>query len=166
MADDGFDAFCEAQWPRLVAALDLYCGNLSVAEDLAQDALIRVHARWRRVRHMQSPGGFAHRVAINLANSRWRRLGAEQRAYDRLLDAPRPAPDPTDGVAVRQAVAQLPERQRAAVVLRYLVGMSADQTGEVLGISAGAVRALTHRAVEQLRVEFTTPDRVPEGGVR
>lgn len=166
MAHDGFDAFCEAEWPRLVAALDLYCGDLGVAEDLAQEALIRVHGRWRRVRHMQSPGGFAHRVAMNLANSHWRRLGAEQRAHARLLDAPPPDPDPTDGVAVRQALSQLPERQRAAVILRYWVGMSAAEAAEVLDITAGALRALTHRAVEQLRHEFGTPERVQESELR
>lgn len=149
---DGFDTFCEAEWPRLVAALDLYCGDVHVAEELAQEALIRVYERWPHVRSLESPGGWAYRVGLNLANSQLRRRQAEARARRRLEHAPPQAEaELEDLIVLRDALADLPQRARGAVVLRYLVGMPAAETGEVLGMSPEAVRVLTHRTIASLR---------------
>ena len=59
--------FCRAEWPRLVGSLSLDVGSRELAEDLAQETLVRVCAHWRRVRRADSPSGWAHRVAFNLA---------------------------------------------------------------------------------------------------
>lgn len=147
--------FCDREYPRLVGALDLYVGDLLVAEELAQEALVRASQRWSRVSQLDSPGGWTHRVAINLANSWFRRRAAERRARSRMSDAVvHHDPDGADRAAVRAAVAALPERQRTALVLRYYLDLSAGEVAERLGTTPGAVRASTKRAMASLREQL------------
>ena len=84
------ERFCAAAWPRLVAAVSYHCGDVHVAEELVQEALVRACRRWSRVSGMASPEGWAYRVAVNLATSRWRRQQAERRdpvIADQVRDA-------------------------------------------------------------------------------
>ena len=76
--------FCDEQFPRLVRMLDLLVGDVHVAEELAQEALVRASSRWTTVRDLDAPVVWLRVVARNLATSRWRRLQAERRA-PRLL---------------------------------------------------------------------------------
>lgn len=152
-------AFCSRVHPRLVGALSLYVGDAGAAEELAQDALERVCQRWERIRQMDSPAGWAHQVAFNLAKSRFRRWAAERRALDRVKadEHSRPA-DHETRLAVRRAVAQLPEAQREAVVLRFFLGYTAREAGARMGRSEGAVQQLTFRAMTALRADFKVDD--------
>lgn len=120
-------AFCAAEWPQLVRALSLYVGDAHLAEELVQEALLRACRRWTTVSSLESPGGWTWRVATNLANSHFRRRRAGLRAQQRIGrdDPTHRDPDGGDAVAVRQAVAALPERQRTAVVLRHVLDLSA-----------------------------------------
>ena len=61
------EEFCRQQWPGLARPLTAWTRDRALGEEVAQEALARVLARWLRVREMASPGGYAHRVAINLA---------------------------------------------------------------------------------------------------
>ena len=70
--DDELAEFCHAEYRRLVGALSLYCRDRHVAEELAQDTLVRLIRDWSQVRRLDSPSAWAHRVAINLANSHLR----------------------------------------------------------------------------------------------
>jgi DNA-directed RNA polymerase specialized sigma24 family protein len=63
------ESVCATEYQRLVGTLTLYCGSHAVAQELAQEALIRVCQHWNRVRRLQNPGAWANRVAMNLANS-------------------------------------------------------------------------------------------------
>lgn len=156
--------FCQAQYPRLVGTLALYCGDRLVAEELAQETLARACAQWARVSAMAAPAGWTHRVAINLANSRFRRLAAERRARDRAEARSHVADDPADladAVAIRTAVSRLPVRQRTALVLRYYADLPAEQVADHLHVTAGAVHQLTHRALETLRATFDVTDHAP-----
>ena len=151
--DEPFEAFCRREYPRLVGALSLYCGDVFVAEELAQEALVRVYESWPKVSAMTAPGGWAHRVAINLANSHARRRKAERRARSRRGDPPEGCDD-ADAVivvSVRQALAALPARQRAAVVLRHFLDLSSQDMAVVMGVSAEAARALVARGLVALR---------------
>lgn len=69
-------AFCRLEHPRLVGTLGLYTGDADLAEELAQDALLRACRDWDRVRTFAAPGAWVHRVAINLANSAFRSRAA------------------------------------------------------------------------------------------
>jgi RNA polymerase sigma factor (sigma-70 family) len=140
--------------PRLVGALALHCGDRDVAHELAQETLARVWERWPSVAAMDSPEAWAFRVAFNLAASRFRRGAAERRARARLGPPDDHATDHADAVAVRQAVAALPRRQRAALVLRYFADLPVDRTAEVLGCAPGTVKSLTSQAIASLRDRF------------
>lgn len=157
-SDATFDAFCVAAYPRLVAALGHVVGDRAVAEELAQEALVRAHQRWRRVSQLDSPLGWTVHVGTNLARSHLRRRVLARRV-DRQLAADAPSehidPDTADAVAVREAMAALPLPQREAVVLRFVIGLTAVETGRVLGIEPAAVRARTHRALGVLRGRLT-----------
>ena len=158
-----FGQFCIDAHPRLVAALAHHCGDAHLAEELAQEALIRAGDRWPKVRLLDSPLGWTFRVGANLAASSFRRRGAERRALDRMGSGGRADARDADGgdaVAVRQALAGLPDRQRRVVVMRYYLDLSADQVAEVMGIRAGAVRMLSHRALAHLRSELAENDGV------
>lgn len=153
MSDDGATAFCERLRPRLVGALGLHTGDRGVAEELAQEALARAWARWPKVQALDRPETWTYRVAFNLARSRWRRRGAERRANQRSANraADPPAPDHGSVMAVREAVATLPERQRRAVVCRFYADLSVAETADALRCAEGTVKALTHKAVAALR---------------
>jgi RNA polymerase sigma-70 factor (sigma-E family) len=159
--DSELSAFCEDEHPRLVGALSLYCGDRGVAEELAQDALARACRDWRRVRRLEAPGAWAHRVAINLANSYFRRRAAERRAKRRLGDRERtqaPELDPATAITIRTAVASLPRRQRTALVLRYYADLSVRDVAEALGCPEGTVKTLTSKAIASLREELRIGD--------
>jgi RNA polymerase sigma-70 factor (sigma-E family) len=170
-ADAEFVEVCRREHARLVGLLALYTGDQGVAEDLAQEAFVRLHHHWGRVRTMSSPGGWLATVGVNLARSWWRRRFAEQRAHRRHGPAAEAtATDVADVLAVRTAVAALPPRQRAALVLRYYAGLSIAETAAALGCADGTVKSLTNRAVTSLRTtlddlteptEQTEPEALP-----
>lgn len=154
-------AFFAAEYDRLVGGLGLYVGDRFLAEELAQEALLRACHRWETVSRLDSPGGWTWRVAVNLANSRFRRRRAERRARERLAEqsdrAYRDA-DVAEREAVRRAVAALPRRQKTALVMRYFLDLSAEETAVRMDTSNDAVRSLTKRAVAALRDEFNDRD--------
>jgi RNA polymerase sigma-70 factor (ECF subfamily) len=160
------DELCRRVHPRLVGALRLYLGDVELARELAQDALVRVVERGPEVTAMERPDAWAFRVAFNLARSRLRRLGAERRAHARSGPAPTEAPavDVAGAVAVRRALAGLPPRQRQAVVLRYYADLSLAEVGRAMGCRPGTVKAHLHQAVAALRLAGLAddgPDPIP-----
>jgi RNA polymerase sigma factor (sigma-70 family) len=113
-----------------------------------------VVSNWGKVRRLAAPGAWAHRVAINLANSHFRRRLAERRAKQRLYARAALAvhqPDTSTAVAVRQTVASLPQRQRTVIVLRFFADLSVREVADVLGCPDGTVKSLTSKALASLR---------------
>jgi len=153
-ASPDLEALCLREYPRLVAALHLICGDRHVAEDIAQETLVRLWDRWSRVSKLQSPGGWCHRVALNLARSHLRRRAAEGRANqrsqqgrsDRTLEA-----DVADAITVGRALAALTPRQREALTLRYYLGYSVAETAVLMELPDGTVKSHCLRAIEALR---------------
>ncbi len=150
-AEDELAEFCRDEWPRLVGSLTLYTGERDLAEELAQETLIRVCRHWTTVRTATSRSAWAHRVAFNLAKSRFRR-----RAIERRLRRLEPAEPPSEldtaaRMAVRDAVAALPELQRRALVLRYYADMPVRQVAALMGCPANTVKTHTRRALAALR---------------
>ena len=124
-----------------------------MAEELAQEALVRVIRDWRKVQKMDSPEAWVHRVALNLANSFYRRRVAEARANKSLAqrtDHTEPSIR-VETMALRQAVAALPRRQKTALLLRYFAGLSVRETAESMGCPEGTVKTLTYKAISALR---------------
>jgi RNA polymerase sigma factor (sigma-70 family) len=146
-------AFCGEQLPRLIGLLALHVGDRLVAEELAQETLVRVCEKWPQVRQMRDPAAWASRVALNVAGSFWRRRYAEWRANARRVDeSVHHDRDVAETVAVREAVASLPSRQRAALLLRFYADLPVVEVAAHLGCAEGTVRSLTSQALAALRV--------------
>jgi RNA polymerase sigma factor (sigma-70 family) len=146
--------FCRAEHRRLVGLLSLYCRDRHVAEELAQDALVRVISHWDTVRTLNAPSAWTYRVAINLANSHLRRRLAERRASKRLIAGAvgvQSDPDTPTAIAVRTAVSALPKRQRAVIVLRFFADLSVREVSELLAMPEGTVKTLTAAGLARLR---------------
>ena len=155
-------ALCRKLQPSVFGALAFYCGSIELAEDLTQETLLRVWKHWASVSAMDRPDRWALRVAFNLAKSGWRRRRVERAVAQTRVARPAGAADAADALTVRAAVALLPERQRAAIVLRYFNDLSVADTATVLDCSPGTVKALTHQGVANLRAHLATeitPDR-------
>jgi RNA polymerase sigma factor (sigma-70 family) len=155
---DDVDTFCRREWPRLVGSLSLFTGDADLAEEIAQETLARVCRDWRKVSNLDAPGAWAHRVAINLARSHYRHRAVARRHASALV---RPATEDSDtasAVAVRQAVAALPLRQRSALVLRYFADLSVAETAEAMRCPEGTVKTLTRQAILALRNQGLVSD--------
>lgn len=150
LGDRALVDFCEREYPRLVGAISLYCGERGLAEEFAQEALARLCRDWHKVARMQAPRAWLHRVAVNVAHSHFRRVVAERRMRARAqergaVDAGRP-----EDVDVRRAVAALPERQKTALVLRYFLDMPVAEVALVMQCPDSTVKSLTRRALQRL----------------
>jgi RNA polymerase sigma-70 factor, ECF subfamily len=141
-----FDVFFREQQPRLFASMVLVTGSRQDADELSQEAFVRVLERWDRVGAMEDPVGFLFRTAMNLFRSRYRR---EQIAR-RLRVVPPHEDDAFSTIDDRdvliRALRELTPRQRAAVVLTTVLGYPSDEAGRMLGISDSTVRVLAGRA--------------------
>ena len=146
-----FEGFFEAEHVRLARALYLLTGSAAEADELTQEAMVRVYERWDRVRQMDSPQGYLFRTALNLHRSRVRSLATRAR---QILQ-PTPSPDPAEVVPSRdilaRALASLPTGQRGAVVLVEWLGMDPQEAAAALGIKPGSLRARLSRAKAALR---------------
>ena len=157
--DSAIEEFCERTRSRLVRAMTLYCGDRVIAEEFAQEALVRCWEHWDRFDATASIEAWTVRVAMNLANSAFRRRRAEQRA-NRRIDAPALAAEPAtaDELTIRRAVLALPPRQRAVITARFFLDMSVDDTAALLGCKSGTVKAATSHALESLRSSVVVTD--------
>jgi RNA polymerase sigma-70 factor (ECF subfamily) len=137
-----FEDFFRVQTQSLYAHLCLITGNRAEAEELAQDAFLKVWERWDRVAHMEEPVGYLYRTAMNLFRKRYRRAVLALRktvSADVRRDEFTTAEDRS---VVAQALVELTPRQRAALVLTELIGFSSGEAGRMLGVSPGTVRVL------------------------
>src|SRR5712691_4838084 len=137
-----FDTFFRETFVAVARAAALVARDAGVGQDLAQEAFFRLYERWSRMESAEHARRFAFRVAINLARSHLRKhlrvtlAGLEPRGkgFEQIAQV-------DEWLAIRAALSGLSPRRRAAVVLIDYVGMDAGETGDVLGISAGTVRA-------------------------
>jgi RNA polymerase sigma-70 factor, ECF subfamily len=153
-----FEEFFHAEQARLFQALVVITRSRSEAEDIAQEAFLRVWERWDRIRSLQDPAGYLHRTAMNAFRDRYRRASLSlTRAF-----RPPAGTDAFDQVEARsvadQILGSLTPRQRAVVVLTEGLGYSADEAGDLLGIKGSTVRALHHQARTALSKAAETDD--------
>jgi RNA polymerase sigma-70 factor (sigma-E family) len=156
--DDEFSEFVasRAGWLRKVAYL--LCADWHRADDLVQETVTKLYTHWGRVSRADSVEAYARRVLVNtfLAEQRtgWGRFTVRHAAGPADAEALAGAQGVADleaGLDLRQALAGLPPRQRAAVVLRHYCDLSVEQTAEALGCSTGNVKSQTSRGLDSLR---------------
>jgi RNA polymerase sigma-70 factor (sigma-E family) len=151
--DADFAEFVTARRTDLVRAAFLLVGDQHLAEDLVQVALARVYVHWRRISAAGSPDAYVRRVLVNahLSTFRKRRVGE---IVTHLLPE-RSSPSADSGQAERgdlmAALADLPARQRAVVVLRYWEDLSETAVAEAMGCTVGTVRSQNAKALARLR---------------
>jgi RNA polymerase sigma-70 factor (sigma-E family) len=146
-----FVEFAEAMSPRLRRTAFLLCGDWHTAEDLAQMALEKMFVSWRRIRRQDAVHTYATRTLVNtyLAHRRLRRTGELLTGW--FPERPVEAPAPETRLMLVDALATLPPRARAVVVLRYWADLSVEQVADMLGCSQGNVKGLSARALDKLR---------------
>lgn len=153
-----FEAFVDAETARFHGALRLLTRDRAEAEDLMQDAYLKVWERWHHVRSLDDPTGYLYRTAMNLYRKRRRRAAVAIRHAIR----PRPPRDQLDEVESRdevlRALATLSPRQRMSLVLTDLLDYSSEEAGRVMGVKATTVRVLASQGRATLRA--TTGDDV------
>ena len=153
-----FEDFFEAERTPLFRALCLITGDPGEAEEIAQDAFLRLWERWDRVRDMDHRAGYLYRSAMNGFRSRRRRLARAARfalVPHREADAFEQS-DLRDSVL--RALDKLARRQRAAGVLTDLLGYGSAEAGRLLGVKATTVRTLAAEARATLRNELERID--------
>lgn len=155
-SDEALRAFCTREYERLVGALSLYTGDRNLAQDLAQEAIARACADWPRVQGMDAPGAWLHRVALNLARSQFRRWRVARQKAHLLVPVPAEVDDPTAAIALRMAVAALPERQRRALILRFYADLPVREVARQMRCPEGTVKSLTSTAIQSLRARGLT----------
>lgn len=156
MPDDGqesFAAFVAARQRALLRAATLVSGDHHLAQDLVQDALMKLARVWRRVGSGQ-PEAYVRRVLYRDLIS-WRRRHRRER-LGLVVDVP--SADASAAVDERMALwaalTQLTVKQRAVLVLRFYEDLPEQQVAELLGVSVGTVKSQTHAALARLRAQL------------
>ncbi len=153
-----FEEFFEAERHRLHGALVLMTASVHEADELLQDAFLTVWERWDRVREMERPTGYLYRVAMNGFRRRRRRLRLDLRLGTRSENEVDPYARAAARDAAARALAVLPRRERAALVLTEMLAFDSNEAGELLKIRPSTVRVLAHRARERIRREIGDDD--------
>jgi RNA polymerase sigma-70 factor (ECF subfamily) len=148
---ESFEVFFEAHHARLYGTLCLVTSDRTEAEDVMQEAFLKLWERWDRVRAHPDPGGYLYLTAFNLFRSRLRRAG---RAARRVF-AGHASEDPLAEVDARESLAAglrtLTPRQRAAIVLLDLLDFTSEEAARALGVRPVTVRVLASQGRAALR---------------
>lgn len=153
--DSGSDRLADLYAAHSEAAVRLaylLTGNTAAAEDLAQEAFVRICGRFAQLRDPERLRGYLFRTITNLARSRARRTNLHDRVVARQV--PTTSTEPVDldrREELWRALMELPVRQRAAIFLRFYQDMSEVQAADALGCSPSAVRSLVAHAMQKLR---------------
>ncbi|TDD14551.1 SigE family RNA polymerase sigma factor [Nonomuraea diastatica] len=151
--EDEFREYVQARGPALLRAAHQLTGHPLDAEDLLQNALTKTYLAWDRIEDRGALDGYVRRAMVNINISQWRRRKLEEYPSADL-------PETTTSEAVgggeaheqlEQALEELPERMRAAIVLRYYEDMTEPEIARTLGISVGTVKSTVSRAMAKLR---------------
>jgi RNA polymerase sigma-70 factor (sigma-E family) len=149
-----FADFVAHRSPALLRTAYLLCGgDRGAAEDLLQDVLERCYPRWKRIR--ERPESYVRTALANAAANRWRRRSRRVRELPLENASPPTGPSHEQHVVeqdlVVKALAQLPPRMRAVLVLRFFEDMSEADTADALGCGPGTVKSQTSRGLARLR---------------
>jgi RNA polymerase sigma-70 factor (sigma-E family) len=153
--DPAFRDYVRSRSRALLRTAYLLTGNVADAEDLVQSALAKTYLAWDRIEDRGALDGYVRRAIVNTHISWWRRRRVEEYPTDEIPD--QAVVDHTVSSdmqeTLRRAIDRLPQRMRAAVMLRYYDDMTEAEVAEVLGVSLGTVKSTVSRAVAKLRID-------------
>ena len=149
----GFEDLYRQEYPGLIAVATALTGTVEDAEDVVQGTMLKAFAQWGKVRRLDRPGGWCHRVLVNACHSLFRRRRTATRwlARQRRVEATSPGPS-ADALAFWAAVRQLPERPRQVVALYYAGDCPVEDVARILAVPEGTVRSDLTRARAALRI--------------
>ncbi len=169
-----FECFAAEASDLLLRTGFLMTGNAKDAEDLVQETLLRVARRWNRVRSLDYPAAYARRILINLVlhdGDRRARQRTELQQHEGAADladeqAARALREVDYRAEFRWALAQLPARQRAVLVLRYWSDLPVAEVADILGCTEGTVTSTASRAAVRLAkiLADAKPSATPHAG--
>jgi len=164
--EQSFAAFVRDHGERHLRVAVLLTGDWHAAEDLVQASLIKLYQAWPRVDLTNGdPDAYLRRVIVNTYRSWWRARWRRERPVAELPEHAA-GDDTADRLAlallIRQALGELPRKQRAVVVLRYLEDLPEAEIASLLGCSAGSVKTHAYRGLHALRAKLS-PNGLPRG---
>jgi RNA polymerase sigma-70 factor (sigma-E family) len=160
-AEAEFRVWAAGARPRLRRTAFLLSADWHLAEDLAQETLLRMYAVWRRVSRSGSPDAYARKTLVNLYRATLRRPSRREHVTEAVPDRATTQVGPhEDRDALLTALAGLGGSQREIVVLRYWEDMSVTEVAELLKLSPGTVKSQSSRALANLRELL--PDQTSE----
>jgi RNA polymerase sigma-70 factor (sigma-E family) len=159
-----FDEFARTDLPGLLRFAKVLCVDRGTAEDVLQEVLLRAHAKWSEIGELDRPAAYVRRMIVNEYLS-WRRKWSRiipSAAVGAEMSTPDVAAEFADRAELVAEIAELPPRQRAAVVLRYYAGLSDAEIAADLGCSAGTARSHLSRGLATLRVRMLAAEEPGE----
>ncbi|MFX0539562.1 SigE family RNA polymerase sigma factor [Ornithinimicrobium sp. Y1847] len=161
--DSEFTEFVEQAGPELLRIAWFLTGDVHRAQDLVQGALLRTYRAWDRVDQPRATA-YTRTVMLNLTREDWRRHGRHviDADVEAQAEKARVSPDHAEQIAEQdrlvRGLRELPDGQRAVVVLRYYCDLSEQQCADELGISVGAVKSAASRGLGRLRTHMSTQE--------
>jgi RNA polymerase sigma-70 factor (sigma-E family) len=155
MDHPAFRDYVTARSRSLLRTAYLLTGNQADAEDLVQSALAKTYQAWDRIEDLGALDGYVRRAMVNTHISWWRRRKLEEFPTDELPDqvVADHSGDSDSREVLRRAIDRLPDRMRAAVLLRFYQDMTEAEIADALGVSLGTVKSTVSRAVAKLRID-------------
>lgn len=153
----GFSEFVAARSTALQRAAYLMVGDVSLAQDLVQESLIKTYVAWPRLRDPANAEAYTRRVITTTALTWFRRRSwSSERAFTSVPERPNPPYDDpvATGAALWSVLEKLPPRQRIALVLRFYDDLTESQTAEAMGITVGTVKSQVAAALTTLRARL------------
>ena len=144
-AEADFAEFYEATWPRTLAVTYALTGDRGAAEELAQEAYVKAWSHWGKVSRNDQPAAWVRQVATRLSVSRWRRSKVAASWLARNRSEPVTAPPDETSTALVQALLQIPEPQRRAVVLHHLADLTVEEVARIEHAPVGTIKARLSR---------------------
>jgi RNA polymerase sigma-70 factor (sigma-E family) len=153
--DAAFREYVLTRGTALLRVAIMLTGNRADAEDLVQVALAKTYLAWDKINDRTALDAYVRRAMVNTHISWWRRRKFEEYPTDELPDQAIAdhARESEMAEVVQRALDRLPDRMRAAVILRYFEDMTESEIAQALGVSLGTVKSTVSRAVARLRVD-------------
>jgi RNA polymerase sigma-70 factor (sigma-E family) len=166
-SDSDYLAYVHGRVTALRRTALLLSGDQHEADDIVQETLTKLYARWRRLRHVDNLDAYVNRILtrvfLDARRRRWWRPSPPDWLPDRAAEGVAPA---EDRPMLRDALAQLPPRQQAVLVLRFLCDQTVRDVAEILHCSEGTVKSQTARGLSRVRKVLGEPAIVGEGNDR
>jgi RNA polymerase sigma-70 factor (sigma-E family) len=160
-----FGEYVAARAEAMRATAYLLCGDWHDAEDIVQTAFTKLYLAWSRVTRHEVLDAYVRRIVVRTYLDERRRGWRRERTIETLPDvAAVAAGDPEDRIVLLRALAAVPPRQRAVLVLRYWEDLDIEATARALGCSTGNVKSQTNRGLQKLRGLLDLPAGIRSDG--